>query len=215
MSYNFYLVYTKKGIKRYNNWRSCLRATKGVKGVLAYKGFNTDEEAELWIKRQKEKYTKPDLTKGFVLYCDGGSRTFDHTRRRAGSKTNPNDLSAWAYVITQNNREVHSDSGFIRGRTNNYEELNACYHGLNFLKQNGCLNSYITIITDSKYLINTLFYDWKHNKNMEKPNLRAGETLNALFLEFSDIHVSWTKGHADNKVNNKCDYLCTQEMNKY
>ena len=213
MTKQFYMVHTKKGFDTYYTWKSCYRATHGVKGVLAYKGFNNQEEADYWIAQQLDNLT-PIKENDISLYCDGGSRTFNSRYRKKGSKVSPIDLSSWAYVIVQNDKEITHDSGFMRGRTNNYQELNACYHGLNFLKRTGCKDKRVHLITDSKYLISVLNYDWKHNKNDKKPNLKAGKTLSSLFDEFTDIHIHWVKGHQNNKYNNMCDELCTKEMER-
>ncbi|MFI3230043.1 MAG: ribonuclease HI [bacterium] len=95
--------------------------------------------------------------------------------------------------------------------TNNRMELLAIIVGLENLKR----PSSLTLYSDSKYVIDSVekgwVYkwqknNWKRNKNEMAVNIDLWERLLPL-LEKNDVKFVWVKGHADNKENNRCDYL--------
>ena len=195
------------------NWDTCYKRVHGVKGVK-YKSFTNYDEMIKWKNKILNVTSKHiNLNKGFVLYSDGGSNTYNGKPRKKGSKRNNNDLSAWAYVITNNGKNIIEDSGFTRGFTNNQQELQGAYRGLCALENLGLKDSPVIFVTDSQYVINSLNYTGGYNIN--KPNINQVLCLVEKFGEFSNIKVKWVKGHDVTLWNNRCDELCTKEINKH
>jgi ribonuclease HI len=69
----------------------------------------------------------------------------------------------------------------------------------------------ITIISDSQYVVNTINEDWVgkwyREKDYSKKNLDIWfEILD--YLNYHKVTMEWTKGHADNTINNEVDELC-------
>lgn len=214
----FYLIYFRNNdISRYDSWDKCKKVVQGNKQVLAFHGFYIDDikGAEQWKAKHKALYGNLDTSDKLLLYSDGGCRTANHKRRSKNSRVSSTDLSSWAYVLVKNDNILDSNSGFNYGKTNNYQELNGCYHGLNAIKRLGYSNEDIIIVTDSKYLISVLNYDWDNKDSSNKPNRLAGIELYKTFNSFENILVSWVKGHANNKYNNMCDNLCTEQIKNH
>lgn len=79
----------------------------------------------------------------------------------------------------------------------------------------------LKIYSDSAYVVNCFnqnwIYSWKKNnwKNSEKKPVKNKELWEELYNElkkhkkFEFIKV---KGHSDNELNNRCDYLATNEI---
>ena len=79
----------------------------------------------------------------------------------------------------------------------------------------------LKIYSDSAYVVNCFkqgwIYNWKRNnwKNSEKKPVKNKELWEELYNElqkhkkFEFIKV---KGHSDNELNNRCDYLATNEI---
>lgn len=211
-----YLVYFKSHkIEKFNTWNKCKNVVLGNSDVLAYKGFTNEKDAENWLNAKKALYEPLNSKDKLLLYSDGGCRTYDHSFRKKGSKVSDKDLSAWAYVLVKNDTIIDSNSGFNYGRTNNYQELNGCYHGMEAIKRLGYDNEDIILVTDSKYLISVLNFDWYQKDSSNKPNRLAGMELFRLYNTFKNISISWTKGHADNRYNNLCDELCTVQIENH
>lgn len=163
----------------------------------------------------EDKYQSINNNSPIYLFSDGGSRKISGSRIKKGDKVNSNDyISAWAYAIVQNDELIYADSGATKGLTNNYQELNGCYHGLEYLRNHNLTNHQIILTTDSKYLISILNYKWGSPKDINKPNAEAGKELSRLYHTFPKIKYQWTKGHAQNSYNNLCDSLCTESMVK-
>ena len=100
-------------------------------------------------------------------------------------------------VVTGKERKL---SGYVESTTNNQMEIYACIAGLEKLTQR-CI---VEIITDSKYVVNTMTLGWKRNKNIELWNM-----LDNLVSEHI-VTFTWVKGHASNEYNNQCDKLAVQ-----
>lgn len=210
----YYGIITKDGkFSCVHTWNECSKRTHGVSGVK-FKSFTNQDEMYMWRDNIMDTYFNHSDLNGLCLYSDGGSNTYNGKPRPKGSKRNSTDLSAWAYVITNENEGLIEDSGFIQGQTNNYNELMGAYQGLLKLKQLGFQRDSITLVTDSQYLINNLNYNWNGDVPDSKPNKLLGKNLWKLYKEFSDIHVHWVKGHQTTKFNNRCDELCNMEINK-
>ena len=90
-------------------------------------------------------------------------------------------------------------------------ELTAALNALKALKM-PCV---VELYTDSQYLKNAFTNKWldkwqKNNWRNANKEPVANQDLWQELLKLAEIHEikwQWVKGHADNKFNNKCDYL--------
>lgn len=100
--------------------------------------------------------------------------------------------------------------------TNNRMEILAVIKGLEALKE----NCQVTLYSDSKYVVNAIekgwlkkwkANGWKRNKNEIVLNVDLWQRLVPL-LEKHNVTFVWVKGHADNKENERCDFLARQAI---
>lgn len=124
----------------------------------------------------------------------------------------------WGVVLIYNKTEKQL-SGFEKDTTNNKMELMAVIKGLSQLKE----PCEVTVYTDSAYVFNAFDKNWIQNwqangwKNSQK-ELVQNKDLWLELLKLVNTHkVLWqkVKGHTDNKYNNICDKLATDEIKKY
>jgi ribonuclease HI len=115
----------------------------------------------------------------------------------------------WACILRYNahEREIY---GYEPHTTNNRMELTAAIEGLRLLKE-PCA---VQIVTDSEYVKNGItnwIHGWKRKNwlnSAKKPvvNRDLWEELDRLAAEHRAEWV-WTKGHASDEDNNRCDEL--------
>ena len=88
----FYAIKSDNEKKIVTTWAECEKLTHGVKGVL-FKSFATREEAQAWLDGMEAP--APD---GIRVFVDGSfSPGFAH--------------SGWAFVVTDNDKEIARGSG--------------------------------------------------------------------------------------------------------
>lgn len=106
-------------------------------------------------------------------------------------------------------------SGGFRLTTNNRMELAAIIYGLTYI--NGRHD--VEIISDSKYVCDAFNQHWidgwrKNNwtkgKNGKLPNADMWRTLWNLVSMQNSVKFTWVKGHANTKLNNRCDKLAVE-----
>lgn len=102
----------------------------------------------------------------------------------------------WGAILTEGTREKRI-SGYEHNTTNNRMELLAAIKGLEAL----LCPCDVEIVTDSKYLVNTMTLGWKRNKNLD-----LWEQLD-YYATIHNIRYTWVKGHASNEYNNACDKM--------
>ena len=101
--------------------------------------------------------------------------------------------------------------------TNNKMELRAAIAALEILDR----TSEITIITDSKYVMNGIQTwlagwkknNWKTSSKKEVKNRNLWEELEEL-VNKNKVDWLWVKGHAGNVENERADFLAREEINK-
>ena len=119
----------------------------------------------------------------------------------------------WAAILKWNGHEKEL-SGGLDHTTNNQMELQAAISGLQALIRP--MN--VTIITDSKYVMNgiTSWMDgWKRNgwkTASKKPvaNQELWQELDAA-CQRHNVRWEWVKGHAGHTENERCDTLARSE----
>lgn len=121
----------------------------------------------------------------------------------------------WGAVLIYNGREKQI-AGFEDNTTNNRMELLAAIKALEILKEPCIVNLY----SDSAYLCNAMINNWI--EDWQRVNFRKGKKdevknidLWLRLVELMKTHkVTYikVKGHADNKYNNICDKLATDQI---
>lgn len=119
-------------------------------------------------------------------------------------------VGGWGVVMLykQHRKEV---SGANASTTNNRMELTAIIEGLKLLKES-CI---VTVYSDSAYSVEPFLKGWiyawrmKGWKTADNKEVKNVDLWQALTDEMSKHEVEFVKvkGHADNELNNRCDYL--------
>lgn len=137
--------------------------------------------------------------KTVTIYTDGSSRG------------NPGP-GGWAAVLVYGNKlkEIY---GAEKQTTNNRMELTAVIKALELLKE----PCNVLLHSDSRYICDSIEKGWA--KNWKKNNWKKSDGTPALnkdlwekLIALAGIHkvrTNWVKGHAGNKINERCDYLAT------
>lgn len=144
--------------------------------------------------------------KRVTIYSDGGC----HPNPGAG---------AWAAVLEYNGHRKELSGGEDH-TTNNRMELLGAIHALEALKE----PCEVDFHTDSQYVqkgISQWMPKWKRQNwhrgktagSAEVKNVDLWKRLDAA-AERHTIHWIWVRGHAGNPMNERCDELCTAEINK-
>lgn len=100
--------------------------------------------------------------------------------------------------------------------TNNRMEVLAVIKGLEALKEKCAVNLY----SDSKYVVDAINKGWA--RKWKANGWRKADKSRALnvdlwdrlikLLDFHEVKFIWVKGHADNKENERCDFLARQAI---
>ncbi len=119
-------------------------------------------------------------------------------------------VGGWGAILLykQHKKEV---SGANESTTNNRMELTAIIEGLKLLKE-PCV---VTVYSDSAYSVEPFLKGWIHSwrmkgwKTADNKEVKNVDLWQALIDEMSNHEVQFVKvkGHADNELNNRCDYL--------
>ena len=122
----------------------------------------------------------------------------------------------WAAVLTygQSSKEI---SGYALATTNNRMELQASIEALRALKH-PCR---VDIHTDSQYLrkgIKEWIRLWKLRgwRTMDKQPVKNEDLWRELdkLVSVHKVHWHWTKGHAGDPLNERCDALAREQVDK-
>lgn len=137
--------------------------------------------------------------KAVTIYTDGSSRG------------NPGS-GGWAAVLVYGHK-IKEIYGSEKQTTNNRMEITAVIKALELLKE----PCNVLVYSDSRYFCDSLEKGWA--KSWKKNNWKKSDGKLALnvdlwdrLLTLAEIHkvrTIWLKGHAGNKINERCDYLAT------
>ncbi|MFA5570666.1 MAG: ribonuclease HI [Sphaerochaetaceae bacterium] len=145
-------------------------------------------------------------------------RLFIHTD--GGCIGNPG-VGGWAFVVSQDGKELFSSSGYDPETTNNRMEMTAVIEALRYLIDKHDRSIEVELHTDSQYVkngITTWIKKWKENgwrtasKNPVK-NQDLWIRLDEL-AALREVSWNWVKGHSGDYFNEKCDSLVQQAMRK-
>ncbi len=126
-------------------------------------------------------------------------------------------VGGWGSILIFENKEKELSGGELL-TTNNKMELMAVISGLKALKEPCEVNIY----SDSAYVVNAFLNNWIENwkKNGWKTSNKSDVQNKDLWLELIALththKIIWhkVKGHADNELNNRCDKLARNEVEK-
>ncbi len=131
-----------------------------------------------------------------IMYTDGSSRG--------------NPGSGGYGTILMFGEHVKELSQGFRKTTNNRMELLAVIAGLKAIKNPEIP---VKVYSDSKYVVQAIEEGWLHN--WIRTQFKGGKKNKDLWLQYHElaktykVKMVWVKGHADNKYNNRCDFLAT------
>lgn len=133
---------------------------------------------------------------GIVIYTDGSA------------KGNPGN-GGYGIVMMSGSYRKELKQGF-KLTTNNRMELLAVIIALESVKKE---NSEITIFSDSKYVIDSVEKKWVFGWEKKNFNKKKNPDLWIRFLKvyrMQKVSFVWVKGHANNKENERCDFLAVE-----
>jgi len=121
----------------------------------------------------------------------------------------------WAAVLLYNGREKEI-SGYDAETTNNRMEMFAVIQGFSRLKE----PCEVTVYSDSAYVINAFnegwIYSWQKNnwRTADKKEVKNQDLWHDLIEKIKSHKVTFikVKGHSDNELNNRCDYLARKAI---
>ena len=128
-----------------------------------------------------------------IIYTDGSA------------KGNPGN-GGYGIVMMSGSYRRELNQGF-RLTTNNRMELLAVIIALEIVKKEG---SVITVYSDSKYVIDAVEKKWLFGWEKKNFNKKKNPDLWIRFLKIyrkQKVGFIWVKGHANNKENERCDFL--------
>lgn len=134
---------------------------------------------------------------GIQIYTDGAARC------------NPG-RGGYGAILIWGNIKKELSQGYVH-TTNNRMELMAVIAALEAMKKN---NLQIDIYSDSKYVVQAVMEGWL--KNWIRTDFKGGKKNKDLWLRYHElsqnhqIRFHWVKGHASNRMNNRCDELATE-----
>lgn len=131
-----------------------------------------------------------------IIYTDGSA------------KGNPGN-GGYGIVMMSGSYRKELKQGF-RLTTNNRMELLAVIIALESVKKE---NSEITIYSDSKYVIDSVEKKWVFGWEKKNFNKKKNPDLWIRFLKIyrmQKVSFIWVKGHANNKENERCDFLAVE-----
>ena len=131
-----------------------------------------------------------------IIYTDGSA------------KGNPGN-GGYGIVMMSGSYRKELKQGF-KLTTNNRMELLAVIIALESVKKE---NSEITIYSDSKYVIDSVEKKWVFGWEKKNFNKKKNPDLWIRFLEIyrmQKVSFIWVKGHANNKENERCDFLAVE-----
>jgi ribonuclease HI len=157
-----------------------------------------------------DKPTNGKPAKDVIIYTDGACR----------GNPGPGGWGAVLIYTTPNGQSIEKElSGFEPQTTNNRMELMAPIKALESLKEKVSTKLH----SDSSYVVNAFndgwLYNWRRNgwrKADKKPveNQDLWKRLLAL-TEFHYVTFVKVKGHSNDILNNRCDFLATNEIKKH
>lgn len=173
----FYAIKSPNESKIVMTWAECEKLTHGVKGVL-FKSFGSRAEAEAWISGMEAPV--PD---GIRVFVDG---SFSPDFPKSG----------WAFVATENDKEIARGSGitaFDAESRNIDGEVMASFQAMRWLDSNDKTG---TICHDYEGIARWAKGEWQAKSNIAKRYVAAAQPyLHRVSFEKVEAHtgVKWNE----------------------
>lgn len=173
----FYAIKSPNESKIVMTWAECEKLTHGVKGVL-FKSFGSRAEAEAWIAGMEAPV--PD---GIRVFVDG---SFSPDFPKSG----------WAFVATENDKEIARGSGitaFDAESRNIDGEVMASFQAMRWLDSNDKTG---TICHDYEGIARWAKGEWQAKSNIAKRYVAAAQPyLHRVSFEKVEAHtgVKWNE----------------------
>ena len=173
----FYAIKSPNESKIVMTWAECEKLTHGVKGVL-FKSFGSRAEAEAWISGMEAPV--PD---GIRVFVDG---SFSPDFPKSG----------WAFVVTENDKEIARGSGitaFDAESRNIDGEVMASFQAMRWLDSNDKTG---TICHDYEGIARWAKGEWQAKSNIAKRYVAAAQPyLHRVSFEKVEAHtgVKWNE----------------------
>lgn len=143
------------------------------------------------------------------IYTDGSCVNYKSPKQRA-----KHGCGGWAFIVRLPERNHYGHGFSAPPQTNQTMELQAVLEAMKWAIENGYTDEFVTIRSDSLYVINGMVSHWRHEaaetdfENVPNAELwrqlhHAGEKMRRLRF----VHV---KGHAGNKYNEMCDRIASR-----
>ncbi len=173
----FYAIKSPNESKIVMTWAECEKLTHGVKGVL-FKSFGSRAEAEAWVSGMEAPV--PD---GIRVFVDGSF--------------SPNfPKSGWAFVVTENDKEIARGSGitaFDAESRNIDGEVMASFQAMRWLDANDKSG---VICHDYEGIARWAKGEWQAKSNIAKRYVAAAQPyLHRVSFEKVEAHtgVKWNE----------------------
>jgi len=152
----------------------------------------------------------------YRIYTDGAC---------SGNCCDWNCVGGCAYIVLEvddptGSKVVFSEAKKYEKTTNNRMEMQAVINGLTRLRETVGIKCEVTVVSDSKYIIDN-YNDYldKWSKNGWK-KLSGGQVLNKSLWQqihelskmFSKFEFEWVKGHSGDEINQDVDAMATSIM---
>ena len=123
--------------------------------------------------------------------------------------------SAAAFVVVENNQQVHAFSEFIENATNSQAELCAFVFALDWIEHQCNPCTQVTIYSDSQYVVKGC-NEWMEGWSKKNFNVKNPEFWRHIYVTFKKLNVIvvWVKAHSTSKWNNAVDQLAQQTARK-
>ena len=173
------------------NWNDCSNSVNGYKNAL-YKKFDTQEEAEIFIKiNENKKKVNNDFIPDYYVYTDGACSNNGKDNAVAG---------IGIFFDINDNRNV---SKKIEGKqTNNMAELSAIIETYYIIENDITNGKKVAIVSDSEYAINcACSYGekcYKNGWNVDIPNKDLVKEVYDLYKNKKNIQFIHIKAHTNN-----------------
>ncbi len=179
---------------------------KGFPGA-EFKGFATCREAEhyLGLQRMDEAIHPQENSNTIRVFTDGGA------------VGNPGP-GGYGVVILRPDGEKRELNGGYRWTTNNRMELMGGIMALEALNS----DAPIMLCSDSRYMVDAVNKQWVYSwrrRGWKKANGAPARNVDLwkrllAQLEAKNVVLTWVKGHAGNRWNERCDQLVHEAIDK-
>ena len=135
-----------------------------------------------------KRFSTSKIGKSLEIYTDGSSK---------------GAFGSWAYVVARGRKCISENSGRVRRANSNTMEFQAAIEALTSIPA----NSKAILYSDSRVLVDAMKFG-------DGPRAHQGqiEVLKRL-CDQHQVKWQWVKAHNGNKLNERCDELCTLARN--